>query len=210
MYMNRYSTLILLLFIMIGVSAQEDVSYRQPLSSVIHHPKDTIKLYLEDTSYYIKKDIQQLMYELNNGIGYFKYFTTTHGSEFEFKDKLSDGFYCLYNITRKQALKMKNYKKYFVASGEFKDGMKQGAFIFYVHQEYPTNKEPFNNNIEAFKRIYYKNDTVHGKVIEVIDGKINHFGEYNMGLKDGFFYDKGYKIILYENGLIIKETFFDL
>jgi hypothetical protein len=197
-----------LLFSYLGVYSQDSISYKQPISP-IQPAKDTIKLYLEDTSYYIQKDIWQLMNEQKNNTGYFAHFSDTYGLEFQFKNKLPDGFYCLYNITKKQSLKIKNYKNYFVASGEFKNGMKQGAFIFFVHQEYPTKKEPFKNQKEAFKRIYFKNDTVHGKVIETIEGKVIHFGEYNLGVKDGFFYELDNIIILYKDGLVVKKTSFD-
>jgi hypothetical protein len=179
-------------------------SYRQPLK--LYTPKDTIKLFLDDTAYYIQKDYEQVVNEYKNKIGYAKYFINGHCSGFELKDNLPDGYYCLYSITKKQAYKMENYKKYFVASGEFKNGMKQGEFVLYLRPEYPTKKEPFNNWIESYKKISFKNDTVHGKVIEIIGGKLRHFGEYNMGVKDGFFYYREEEIILYKDGEIVKET----
>jgi hypothetical protein len=217
MYRNRLFVLLILLFKLTGdlYAQQKDTvkiniiydtihSYRQPLK--LYTPKDTIKLFLDDTAYYIQKDYRQIDNEYRDRIGYAKYFFNTHCSGFELKDNLPDGYYCLYSITKKQAYKMENYKKYFVASGEFKNGMKQGEFVLYLRPEYPTKKEPFNNWIESYKKISFKNDTVHGKVIEIIGGRFEHFGEYNMGVKDGFFCEIGYKIILYKDGEIVKET----
>ena len=209
MYKNRFILLIFLLLRILGVYSQGGTFYIQPIET-IQSPKDTIKLYLDDTSCFIQKDIRQLMDDQSHKTSYFEFFSDTYGLEFQFKNKLPDGFYCLYNITKKQALKIKNYKNNFVASGEFKDGMKQGAFTFYVQQEYPTKEEPYKNQKEAYKRICFKNDTVHGKVIEALNGKVIHFGEYKMGLKDGFFYDFDNQIILYKDGLVVKKTFFDL
>ena len=50
---------------------------------------------------------------------------------------------------------------------------------------------------------------MYGKVIETIEGKVIHFGEYKMGVKDGFFYEFDNVIILYKDGLVVKETSFD-
>jgi hypothetical protein len=203
MYRDRFVILLLLLFKIAGVYSQENVYLRQPLrDDTIYCPKDTIKLYLDDTSYYSQKNIQQLIDDIGNATSYFKYFSSTDGLEFGLKDSLPDGFYCLYNITKKQAIKIKNHEKYFVVSGEFKNGMKQGAFIFYN----------FSKWSESFKIAYFKDDAVHGQVKEILNGKIIYLVEYNMGLKDGLFYNAINStnpiIILYMDGKVVREVYF--
>jgi hypothetical protein len=200
---NRFIIFLLLLIRVLCVFPQEDANLRQPLGSeTICFPKDTIILYLEDTSFYIQKNIRQLISDHINKIGYFNFLSSTDGLGFELKDSLSDGFYCLYNITKKQAQKVKNKENHFVASGEFKGGMKQGAFTFYNLSEWS----------ESFKILYFKNDTVHGQVKEILNGKIIYLAEYNMGIKNGFFYNAiistNPQIILYKDGEIVREVEF--
>lgn len=176
--------------------------YRQKINVDTVFSRDTIKLFLDDTSYYNME--RDLLYEFNNKIGYLKYFNSSIGLNFVLKDSLQDGFYCLYNLTKKQAKKMKTKDKNIVVSGEFKNKMKQGAFCFYFIQE--TSK-----CIKANKVIYFKDDIVHGAVIERENDKIMFLGEYQMGVKHGFFYyynGGAPAIVLYENGKQVKYSNF--
>lgn len=176
--------------------------YRQKITVDSVYPRDTIKLFLADTSYYHTN--RDILYEYNNKINYLKYFNSGIGLDFVLKDSLPDGYYCLYNLTKKQVKKIKNINKYIVASGEFKNGMKQGAFYFKFIPENPRW-------VSADKVIYFKDDVVNGAVIERERGNIMFLGEYKMGIKHGFFY-YGYggapSIVLYENGIKVKDAIF--
>ena len=176
--------------------------YRQKITVDSVSPRDTIKLFLDDTSYYLAN--RNILYEFNNKIGYLKYFNSGIGLDFVLKDSLPDGYYCLYNFIKKQAKKMNEKEKYIVASGEFKNRMKQGAFCFYFIPENPKW-------VTADKVIYFKDDVVHGAVIERERNNIMFLGEYQMGIKHGFFYfynGGSPSIVLYENGVKIKDAIF--
>ena len=176
-----------------------------------YSPQDTIKLFLDDKKYYIANSKSKLC----------KYFeenkNNSYSLEFELRDSLPNGFYCLYNITKGQTDTIKNIEEYLVVSGEFKNGMKQDMFVFgreFVEKqkkysiEYYMNIHSYSNE---YREITFKNDTVHGRIKEVKNGKIIFLGEYNMGVKDGFFYYEGENnpaIFLYENGVKVKETYF--
>jgi hypothetical protein len=201
---------LLILSLSINVSAQQDSIEelkrlnpyaRERISEEkFYIPKDTIKLYLEDTLYYIK----------DNKLGTFKYFARLklsfyrYGLEFELRDSLPDGFYCLYDLTKKQAKKISDKEKHLVASGEFRNRMKQGIFRFKT--EYEDPRFPI-----FYKEIIFTNDTVNGIVREAENERAIFVGEYKMGVKDGFFFHEngGYPVIfLYENGEKVRETFF--
>lgn len=166
--------------------------------------KDTIELFLEDTSFYIMIDYDQLINEFRNQKDVYKYFSSSLGLQFQFRDSLQDGFYCLYNLTREKAKKIKNKEEFVLASGEFKNKMRKGAFTFYYIPDNPKWTK-------AEKTIYFKDDVVHGVVIEKENDRIAYLGEYKMGVMHGFFYyyNNGVPVIvLYEDGVVIKSSEF--
>ena len=117
---------------------------------------------------------------------------------------MPNGFYCLYSLKKKQTKKTKNIDEYIVASGEYKNGMKQGAFYFKFIPENPKW-------VSSDKVIYFKDDVVNGAVIERERGNIMFLGEYQMGIKHGFFYyynGGAPSIVLYENGVKVKDSIF--
>jgi len=167
-------------------------------------PEVAIELYLEDTNYYMEKEIGTSFFEQDKKIGYFRYFTSTSVFEFMLKDSLPDGHYCLYNLTKKQAKKTKNKEDYIIASGKFKNGMKQGTFMFRKISENPCRTC-------EIKYIDFTNDTVDGIVKELENWIPIYLAEYKMGVKNGFcFYaNSGVPVILlYKDGVIVKETTF--
>lgn len=176
--------------------------YRQRIFESNNVPKDTINIFLDDTSYYLTYD--DILYQFVNKTGYLKYFNTGIGLGFVLKDSLPDGYYCLYNLTKKQAKKIDKKEKYIVACGEFKNRMKQGAFCFYFIPENPKRAT-------AYKIIYFKDDVVNGAVIERVNDRIMFLGEYQMGVKHGFFYyynGGAPSIILFKNGEKVKYSDF--
>jgi len=164
-------------------------------------------VYLEDTMYYEKKTFDQMIDASKNNEGYIKYFNSvTAGLNYFLKDSLEDGCYCLYNLTRKQAKKVKEKDTHIIATGCYKCGLKQGKFMF-------------SNGIDKlslgsiYKEISFINDSVNGNVIEMTYGQLNYLSEYKMGVKDGFsfIYKKGQTVMRYfENGEIQKELRFDI
>jgi hypothetical protein len=181
---------------------KQDSFHREGISFVNNMPKDTVFLYLNDTLFFLKNN-----YEDEN-IAYFQLYSKfTNGNfipQFILRENLPDGFYCLYNLTREKAKKTKNKETFVVASGEFKDGMKQGPFNFFYTPENPKWTHVYNT-------IYFQNDTVHGVVIERENDRISYLGEYNMGIMHGFFYyynNGAPVIILYEDGVAIKSSEF--
>jgi len=162
--------------------------------------KDTIKLFLEDTSFYLIN--KNILYQ--NEIEYLNYFNSSIGLDYVLKDSLPDGFYCLYNLTKKQARRIHEKNNYIVASGEFKNKMKQGPFCFYFM---PENSKWAS----AKKVIYFEDDIINGPIIEFERDNIMYLGEYKMGVKNGFFYfynGGAPAIILYENGVKVKDSYF--
>lgn len=211
MYKNKY--FILLSFILLihnSLCSQNNdpmqnssMLYVEKISQPYYTIEEPIDLYLDDTDYFVQKDIEQILYESQQRIGFFKYFISTYATEFELKDSLPDGFYCLYNLTRKQAEKIKDKDIYLVASGGFKNKMKQGYFSFYSLSE--------DNFKKVFKTIHFVNDTINGIVKELVSWEPIYLAEYKMGIKDGFsFYANNGNslIILYKEGEIIKQTSF--
>lgn len=174
---------------------------RQKINYTNDIPKDTIKIFLDDNSYYISLDDEKY-YEIIKT--YSSYLNSGYAPIFLLSENLPDGYYCIYNITKKEAKKIKNIYEYLVISGEIKNGMKLGAFYFRINYDKP-------NYSKAEIIIYFKDDVVNGAVIERVNGNIMNLGEYKMGIKHGFFY-YGYggtpSIVLYENGVIIKDSFF--
>lgn len=164
-------------------------------------------VYLEDTMYYEKKTFDQMIDEAKNNEGYMKYFNSvTAGLNCFLKDSLEDGCYYLYNLTRKQATKVKEKDSHIIASGCYKGGLKQGKFMF----SNGIDKLSFGS---IYKEISFINDSVNGNVIEMTYGQINYFSEYKMGVKAGFsfIYKKGQTVMRYfENGEINKELRFDV
>jgi hypothetical protein len=136
--------------------------------------------------------------------GISKFFTSK--IEYQLKDNLSDGFYCLYELTKKDAKKVNAIQKnnYLVASGQYKNHMKNGYFIF---------NDVGKNLINPYtKIIYFKNDTVDGYVKEWERSYLVYQGKYKMGKRDGifFFQNNGIPIIaVYKNGKEIKRIFLD-
>jgi len=172
---------------------------------------ECINIYLEDTLFFEQKtslELIKLKHEILYGSGdiealkyYIKYFNITSGIEFFLKDSLDDGCYCLYNLTKKQLKKIKEKEKYLVAKGCFENKMRQGKFI----HSYGLDKFALGS---IYKEISFVNDTVHGSIIEMYHGNLNCLEEYNMGIKDGFFFWKhrGSVVIrLYKQGAIIEE-----
>jgi len=173
----------------------------QKINNTNYTPKDTIKLFLDDTSYYISIDDENYFEKFKI---YLNYLCNGYVPSYLFSEKLPDGYYCLYNITKKQAKKIKNIEEYIVSSGEFKNGMKQGAFFFRFIPDKPKS-------YKAEIIIYFKDDLVNGAVIERENDKIMCLGEYKMGIKHGFFYfynGGAPSIVLYENGVKVKESIF--
>ncbi len=184
-----------------NVKKVNDQFLRQKINKTNDTPKDTIKLFLEDTSYYISLDDENYFEKIK---AYSSYLNSGYVPSYLLSEKLPDGYYCLYNITKKQAKKIKNIEEYIVTSGEFKNGMKQGAFFF---RFIPDN--PKCSKAEII--IYFKDDLVNGAVIEREKNSIMFLGEYQMGIKHGFFYyyNSGAPlIVLYENGVKVKESIF--
>jgi len=185
-----------------NVKKVNDQFLRQKINNTNDTPKDTIKLFLSDTSYY--RTNRDVLYEYNNKIDYLKYFNSGIGLDFVLRDSLPDGYYCLYGLKKKQAKKVKNIDEYIVASGEYKNGMKQGVFYF---KFIPANPKW----VSADKVIYFKDDVANGAVIERERGNIMFLGEYQMGIKHGFFYyynGGAPSIVLYENGVKVKDSIF--
>jgi hypothetical protein len=177
---------------------------KQKVQDNYYIPKDTVKLFLEDQQFYIQKDVGQILNDFNNRIGYFKYFISTGGMEFELKKGLADGYYCLYNFSKKDTNKINNKSKYLVAAGEYKNGMKQGMFIFNSYLENPQWHG-------SYKEILFKNDTINGVVKEYEGSVLIYAIEYKMGKKDGFcmFWNNGAPaIILFRNDELIEQTQF--
>jgi len=164
-------------------------------------------VYLEDTMYYEKKTFDQMIDDAKNNEGYMKYFNSvTAGLNYFLKDSLEDGCYYLYNLTKKQAKKVKEKDTHIIATGCYKGRLKQGKFMF-------------SNGIDKlslgsiYKEISFINDSVNGNVIEMTYGQINYLSEYKMGVKDGFsfIYKKGQTVMrYYEKGEIQKELRFDI
>lgn len=184
-----------------NVKKVNDQFLRQKINKTNDTPKDTIKLFLEDTSYYISLDDENYFDKFKI---YLNYLNNVYVPSYLLSEKLPDGYYCLYNITKKQAKKIKNIEEYIVTSGEFKNGMKQGAFFF---RFIPDN--PKCSKAEII--IYFKDDLVNGAVIERENDKIMCLGEYKMGIKHGFFYfynGGSPSIVLFENGVKVKDSIF--
>lgn len=184
-----------------NVKKNNDQFLRQKINNTNDTPKDTIKLFLDDNSYYISLDDENYFEKIK---AYSSYLNSGYVPSYLLSEHLHDGYYCIFNITKKQAKKIKNINEYIVTSGEIKNGMKQGAFYF---RFIPDN--PKRSKAEII--IYFKDDLVNGAVIERVNDKIMNLGEYKMGIKHGFFY-YGYggapSIVLYENGVKIKDSVF--
>lgn len=174
---------------------------RQKINNSDDAPKDTIKLFLDDTSYYISLDNGNYFETIKK---YSNYLNSGHVPGFLLAENLPDGYYCIYNISKKKAKKVKNINEHIVTSGEIKNGMKHGAFYF---RFIPDN--PKRSKAEII--IYFKDDFVNGVVIERVNDNIMNLSEYKMGIKHGFFY-YGYggdpSIVLYEDGVIVKGSSF--
>lgn len=184
-----------------NIKKVSDRFLRQKINNTNDAPKDTIKLFLDNTSYYISLDDENYLEKFKTFSSYIK---NGYVPSFLLSEHLPDGYYCIYNITKKQAKKIKNINKYIVTSGEIKNGKKQGAFYFRFIPDNPKRSE-------AEIIIYFKDDVVHGAVIERERDRIMVLGEYQMGIKHGFFYyyNRGVpSIFLYENGIKIKDSFF--
>jgi hypothetical protein len=185
----------------INVIRNNDQFLRQKTNNTNDIPKDTIKLFLDDNSYYISLDDENFFEKIKT---YSSYLNSGHFPSYILSEHLPDGYYCLYSLKKKQAKKTKNIDEYIVASGEYKNGMKQGAFYF---KFIPENSKW----VSADKVIYFKDDVVNGAVIERERGNIMFLGEYQMGIKHGFFYyynGGAPSIVLYENGVKVKDSTF--
>jgi|GEM_PF-2394053 hypothetical protein len=184
-----------------NVKKVNDQFLRQKINNANDTPKDTIKLFLDDTSCYISLDDKNYFDKFKI---YSNYLNNGYVPSYLLSEKLPDGYYCLYNITKKQAKKIKNIEEYIVSSGEFKNGMKESAFYF---RFIPDN--PKWSKAEII--IYFKDDLVNGAVIERENDKIMCLGEYKMGIKHGFFYfynGGSPSIVLFENGVKVKDSIF--
>jgi|LSQX01.1.fsa_nt_gb hypothetical protein len=164
-------------------------------------------VYLEDTAYYEKKTFDQMIGDAKKNEGYMKYFNSvTAGLDYFLKDSLEDGCYYLYNLTRKQANKVKEKDTHIIATGCYKGGLKQGKFIF-------SNGIDKQSLGSIYKEISFINDSVNGNVLEMINGQIIYLCEYKMDVKEGFsfIYKQGQTVMRYfEHGVIRKELEFDI
>ncbi len=196
--------------------------------------QDTIDLYLEDTAMYIKI---ALNFEDEDSFGviyadsipeanYIKYMTAWTMERLILVDSLDDGYYRLYNISKKE-LKKKDKDLFLVAKGCYKNKLKQGDFEFSTGKATRSSgkliEEQFRGFIDGeviqpFGDFYIKmtfvNDTVNGLVIEARYAFTYAFQEYKMGIKDGFGFAFDHPrmgcILYYENDELLRQLEYDI
>jgi hypothetical protein len=216
--MNKFSFFVLLIFCTLHTKGQENGTgdtavnkhFLKQKINCEYEKKDTIKLFLNDSNYYIQKDIGQIFQEFDNKVGYFAYFRSTTAMEFVLKDSLPDGFYCLYNLPSKSAKKEKALCKYLVVAGEYRNGLKQGRFIFQENVDLPEGYRS-DKEIYFYKEISFINDTVDGAIKEYDGDLLTYAAEYKMWKKNGFcyFWNNGSPaILLFEDGELVDQTQF--
>lgn len=146
---------------------------------------DTVEVFLEDTGYYYYKGPLELIGYIdslkqrnkNSNLGsVIFYFNSFGGCQYFFKDSLADGYYKIYDLSKKNKKKDKN--AYLVAEGLFINRLRQGAFKY----------QDVGGNI--LKVVPFENDIVQGKVFEYFHQRIEYIVEYNQGIIDGFYFHR--------------------
>lgn len=180
---------------------------------------DTTYLFEEDTSYYY--------YE--NGLNYIEewpnrdtttviYYFQSFGYHYLFKDSLSDGYYKVYDLPRKDSANVE-LEKHLVIEGEFKNKKRNGNFLYQDHIDYGKYIKKHDRYIYDHsyvkKIVPFDNGIVNGKVREYSHGILMSAGEYKNGIKDGFYFYQEVgsypfmRISYYKNGKEIKSVKFD-
>lgn len=210
--MKKNKLMLVFLYTLISVSSycQEDTkanntnfeqSFRQNIFRDDFVQNDTIKVFLDDTIYYVSNHYDKYFDLI---IQYSNYLNSNYVPSFILIDNLPDGYYCIYNIKKNQTQLIENINEYIVTSGMLKDGKRQGRFYFQHITDNPNS--PTRNCV-----IYFKDNVVHGSVIEIENDRVMYLGEYKMGVKHGFFYyyNRGEPtIVLFENGKEVNFSVF--
>ena len=101
---------------------------------------------------------------------------------YDFKEKLPDGTWIVYNTVRKDSSK-KNNDEYISMIGQFKDSLRNGTFRYYLQCNYKKESRKIENITYNFKKGkldgYYSSKNCSNKKRDE--------GFYKNGMKDGYF-----------------------
>lgn len=194
------------IFFLLAIGIFQDCCFGQNSNPEIDEciwsfPDTTIEIYLDDTIYFQKHSY------LHEDSLFPTYFTQAISSDYELKDGLQDGYYCLYNLHRGDSIPMVLKGAYLICSGGFKGGKKHGLFAFFDNVIFDDNRSWQCRTVQL---ITYCNGVVQGTVEEYTDGRPFHLAEYYNGVKNGYslysYTNGGVLIRLYNNNLIMYQV----
>ncbi len=165
--------------------------------------QQVFELYIEDTIFFTYWKNDKINFDKKAQDDFLKYFDNSSWIYYMLKDSLPDGYYCLYLLPKKESARKKK-ERFLVAAGGFKNGIKNGVFIF-------KDEEKYSRGVNLYKTINFVNGVVHGKVVDTCDGIIRFACDYNYGVRNGFYFIEKERVVtirFYENGKIVKQTTF--